>query len=150
MRRTLMAVVVLAGLVLPVKVVAQQAAPDPERTAVAAVIMRFAEKVQANDLAALDSVFPARGVHILADTATTHSWAEYRDRFLKPEMARYSGFGYAHSAVEAVVRGNISWVAFRRQWSRGASGATPVPGRGTAVLEKRDNRWIIVHLHMSQ
>jgi ketosteroid isomerase-like protein len=26
----------------------------------------------------------------------------------------------------------------------------PVQGRGTAVLEKRDGRWVIVHLHMSQ
>lgn len=150
MRRVSMKVVLLVGLVVPAALPAQQAAPDPERAAVAAVITGFAEKVQANDLAALDSIFPARGVHILVDTATTHGWAEYRDRFLKPEMARYPGLRYAHTAVEAVVRGNVAWVAFRRQLSSGAQGATPVPGRGTAVLEKRDNRWIIVHLHMSE
>lgn len=150
MRRTLMALVMLAGSMLPTSLVSQQAAPDPERAVVAAVITRFAEKVQANDLAALDSVFPPRGGHLLVDTATTHGWVEYRDRFLKPEMARSSGATYAHTAIEPIVRGNVAWVAFRRQWSGGAAGTAAIPGRGTAVLEKRDNRWVIVHLHMSQ
>jgi hypothetical protein len=124
-----------------------QAAPDPERAAVQQVITKLGEYIQAGDLSAADSLFPARG-HILTDNATTHSWAEFRDQFLKPEMARYQGLRYAHTAVEPVARGNVAWVAFRRQIS--GTGTTPASGRGTAVLEKVDGRWLIVHLHMSQ
>ena len=127
-----------------------QRAPDPERDAVQRVIADFAEHVQANDLSALDSLFPPRGLHILTDNATTHGWAEYRDQYLTPELARHPGLRYAHTAIEPVVRGNVAWVAFRRELSSNAAGAEPVQGRGTAVLEKRDGRWVIVHLHMSQ
>jgi hypothetical protein len=124
-----------------------QATPDPERAAVQQVITRLGEYIQAGNLSAADSLFPARG-HVLTDNATTHSWAQYRDQYLKPEMARYQGLRYAHTAVEPVVRGNVAWVAFRREIS--GTGATPVSGRGTAVLEKINGRWLIVHLHMSQ
>lgn len=149
MRIRIFAALLIAGLLAPAAAVAQQGAPDPERAAVQAVITGFAEKLRANDLASLDSVFPARGVHILVDTATTHGWPEYRDRFLKAEMARFPGLEYQHTAVEAVVRQNIAWVAFRRLWARSGQTAPAASGRGTAVLEKRDGRWIIVHLHTS-
>lgn len=124
---------------------------DPERTAVQQIIADYAAHVQAGDLAALDSVFRARGVHILTDTATTHGWPEYRDKFLKPELARYSKLQFTHSAIEPVVRGTVAWVAFREELSGETSaGPTKVSGRGTAVLEKIDGRWRIVHLHVSR
>ena len=137
---------------IPARASAQRpaAAPDPERTAVQAVITDFAAKIQAGDLAGVESFFPARGGHLLADSVTTHGWAEYRDKILKPELARYPALKYEHTAVEAVVRGNVAWVAFRRLLSNTNSSAPPVQGRGTAVLEKLNNRWTIVHLHTSQ
>ena len=131
--------------------VSAQRAPDPERTAVQNVITTFAEHIQSGNLTALDPLFPARGVHILTNDATTHGWAEYRDQHLQPELASFGeGVQYAHTAVEAVVRGNIAWVAFRRQLTAADASRPTVQGRGTAVLEKRDGRWIIVHLHMSR
>ena len=140
----------LLVLTLVPAIVSAQRAPDPERDAVQAVIAGFAEHIQANELDALDPFFPPRGLHILTDNATTHSWAEYRDQHLVPELAGYDGLRYAHTAIEPVVRGDVAWVAFRREFSSSAAGATPVQGRGSAVLEKRDGRWVIVHLHMSQ
>jgi hypothetical protein len=86
-------------------------------------------------------------MHILTDDATTHGWAEYRDQHLAPELD-IAGLRYAHTAVEPVVRGNVAWVAFRREISGTAMAASE--GRGTAVLEKVDDRWVIVHLHMSR
>jgi ketosteroid isomerase-like protein len=87
----------------------------------------------------------------LTDTATTHGWAEYRDKFLKPELARYRELRFTHSAVEAQVRGNVAWVAFRRELAgETSSGVTRLSGRGTAVLEKLDGTWRIVHLHVSR
>jgi ketosteroid isomerase-like protein len=125
-----------------------QAPPNPDRTAVQQLITRFGERIQAGDVDAIAALFPARGVHILTDDATTHGWAEYRDDHLRPEMARHEGH-YVHTAVEAVVRENVAWVAFRREFGL-PDGPGQVSGRGTAVLEKRDEAWIIVHLHMSR
>lgn len=124
---------------------AQPATPNPERAVVQQLIIRFGELVQAGDLEAIAALFPPRGVHILTENATTHGWAEYRDQHLKPEMVRHEG-RYAHTAVEAVVRGTIAWVAFRREFGQGRG---QVSGRGTAVLEKIDDRWVIVHLQMA-
>jgi len=141
----------LAGALLllgmPVAASAQvQSTPDPERAAVQQVIVRFGELIQAGDLEGIEPLFRARS-HILTDTATTHGWLEYRDKFLKPDLARLKG-NYAHTAVEAVVHGDVAWVAFRRVFA-GAGGAA-LQGRGTAVLQKIDNRWVIVHLQMAE
>lgn len=140
--------VLLLTAAVPTRLSAQRP-PDPERDAVQNVIADFAARVQANELSALDSLFPARGLHILADDATTHGWPEYRDQHLVPELAAAPGVRYEHTAIEPVVRGEVAWVAFRREF-RGTTGAELVQGRGTAVLEKRDGRWVIVHLHMSR
>ena len=123
---------------------------NPERDAVVAVIADLAAKIQANNLAGIDSLFPARGGHILADSVTTHGWVEFRDKILKPEIARYPALKYEHTAIEPVIRGNVAWVAFRRLLSNTNSSAPAVQGRGTAVLEKINGRWTIVHLHVSQ
>ena len=125
--------------------------PDPERAAVQQLVADLATRIQSGDLASIDSMFRGRGVHILTDTATTHGWPEYRDKFLKPELARYKNLQFTHSAVEPQVRGNVAWVAFREELSgETASGPTKVSGRGTAVLEKLDGRWRIVHLQVSR
>lgn len=140
----------VVGLLFANGLTAQQSAANPERTAVQAVITEFGRLVEAGDLSKLDSFFPPRG-HILSDNATTHSWVEFRDNHFKPELDRFPTLRYAHTAVEAVVRGDIAWAAFRREMSSGAAGGpTAESGRGTAVLEKRDGRWVIVHMHMSR
>ena len=124
-----------------------QRAPNPDRAAVREVITSLGEYFQAGDLEAAETLFRSGGMHILTDNATTHGWAEYRDQHLGPELD-IEGLQYAHTAVEPVVRGNVAWVAFRREIS--GTGTTPVEGRGTAVLEKVDTRWVIVHLHVSK
>jgi hypothetical protein len=124
-----------------------QATPDPERAVVRQLMLNLAERVQAGNYAAADSLFPARGGHFLTDTAAFHNWAEYRDKQLKPELARQARVRYAFSGVEAVVRGPVAWVAFVPELGEGAAA---VKGRGTAILEKREGRWQIVHMHVSR
>ena len=151
--RSIQVISVTCCLLLPAapKAWAQRGAPDPERAAVQQVILSLATYIQSGNLAAIDSLFPPRGVHILTDTMTTHGWVEYRDNHLKPELARFTNVKYTHSSVEAQVRGTIAWVAFRQQIAGDTpGGAAQVTGRGSAVLEKRDGRWIIVHLHVSR
>lgn len=149
MIRRLPFTVALLIVLLPNVASAQRgAAPNPERAAVQQLITRFGELLQARDMDAIEPLFRAGGVHILTDSATTHGWDEYRDQYLKPELDAIQDLRYAHAAVEAVVRDTVAWVAFRREISGAAMAA--VQGRGTAVLEKVDGKWVIVHLHMSR
>ena len=143
--------VAVVGSLAAASASAQRGAPNPERTAVQQIIQSFATHVQSGNLTAIDSLFRPRGVHILTDTATTHGWAEYRDQYLKPEIARYTNLKFEHSAVEAQVRDSVAWVAFR-QTVGGTTAAGPAQssGRGTAVLEKSGGKWVIVHLHVSR
>ena len=148
MRRTTLSALLLLSLVVPSAAKAQvESKPDPERAAVQRVIERFGELLQAGTLTGVEPLFRPRA-HILSDTGTSHGWAEYRDTYLKPELERMRK-GYAHTGVEANVHGDVAWVAFRRVFGKaGAPGATE--GRGTAVLQKIDGHWVIVHLHMSE
>jgi ketosteroid isomerase-like protein len=129
---------------------AQRGTPNPERTAVQQIVLSMAQHIQAGNIAAIDSLFTPRG-HILTDTTTLHSWAEYRDGQLKAELARFTNLRFEHTAVEAQVRGTIAWIAFRQLISGTTpTGALQLSGRGTAVLEKSGGRWAIVHLHVSR
>ena len=141
------ALALLAATLFPGAAQAQVQSPtDPERAAVQRVIVQLGELLQAGDLAAIEPLLRPR-LHILTDNATTHGWAEYRDQYLAPEMDRIKA-GYAHTAVEASVRGDFAYVAFRRVF--GKSGPGTKEGRGTAVLEKLDGRWTIVHLQLAE
>jgi len=146
--RAVVRALLLAAVVYPAAVLAQvPSQPDPERTAVQQVIVRLGELLQAGDLAAIEPLVRPR-LHILTDNATTHGWTEYRDQYLIPELDRIKA-GYAHTAVEATVRGAFAYVAFRRVFGEVGSPAAK-EGRGTAVLEKMDGRWVIVHLQMAE
>jgi len=128
----------------------QRGTPDPERAAARQVILEMAALLQGGKWASADSLFATRGVHILADTVAVHSWADYREKLLKPDLARYGNLRVAHTGVEAQVRGAVAWVAFRQEMSgTPTSGPEQRVGRGSAVLEKMDGRWTIVHLHIS-
>jgi ketosteroid isomerase-like protein len=140
----------IALLFTSAQVSAQRGTPDPERDAVRQVILDLATHIQTGNLSAIDSLFRGRGVHIVTDTVTTHGWTEYRDQHLKPELTRYTNLKFTHSAVEAQVRGNVAWVAFRQELTGDAPGPARTPGRGSAVLEKLDGKWRIVHLHVSR
>jgi hypothetical protein len=147
MPKSILTSIVVLALLLPAAASAQE---NPERAAVQQVIASLADGIHTNQLGNIDGLFAPRGVHIIVDDAALHGWAEYRDDYLMPEMARYPELRYAHTGIESSIRGNIAWVAFRWQMSSGGEGPAPVLGRGSAVLEKIDNRWLIAQLHVSR
>ena len=142
----------LAALVLalpPFTLGAQQrGTPDPERAAARQVLLELGAHLQEGKWPEADALFATRGLHVLADTMAYHSWADYREKQLKTDLAKYSGLKVAHTGVEAQVRGNVAWVAFKQEIS-GSSGP-PKVARGSAVLEKLNDKWTIVHYHVSR
>ena len=151
MRPTHLAVLFLVACVAAAAFPASLSAQDTaERAAVQRVLVAFANNVHTGRLAENEALFTPTGVHILTGDEALHSWAEYRDQRLAPELARYTGVRYAHTGVETSVRGNIAWAAFRWQMSGAGDGPAPVLGRATAVLEKLGEGWLIAHLHFSR
>lgn len=138
--------VVVAGSTAPV---VQAQTSDEE--AVRQVVEAIAAYEQAGDLAAVDTLFaPGRGVHIIEGAGVNHGWSEYRDNHLGPELEGFENFQYRYYAVEPQVRGNVAWASFRYELAVDTQrGHIESEGRGTAVLEKRDNQWLIVHFHTS-
>ena len=149
MRAYLMGGLLALSLAAPTLVAAQAPPDTQDRAAVQRVITGYATSVQAGDFAAVEAVF-GPGLHILTGASALHSWAEYRDQALKPELARFAGLRYTHSGIETTVRGNVAWSNFR--WQMAGTGDTPPPllGRATAVLEKLEGQWRIVALHFSK
>jgi ketosteroid isomerase-like protein len=141
--------VILVGAVTTffhVPVVAQS-----EEDAVRDVLVTYAERMQAGDLEGMGAlVAPERGVHIIEGAGVNHGWADYRDHHLGPELERAENFEMRYFAVEPQVRGDVAWTSFRYELAADMSGnQMEIEGRGTAVLERREGQWLIVHLHTS-
>jgi len=140
-----------AGLLVILSTVFSMPAVSQDADAIRQVIESVAAYEQAGELNALDTLFaPERGMHIIEGAGVNHGWADYRDNHLKPELAQFRNFQYRYYGIEPQVRGNVAWTSFRYELSVDTPGGhVEREGRGTAVLEKRDGRWLIVHLHTS-
>jgi ketosteroid isomerase-like protein len=83
-----------------------------------------------------------------------YGWADYRDHHLGPEMKEMQNTKYSFSDMKIHVSGNTAWATMKYSIAAdvGEAGKTRhVDGGGlaTAVLEKRDGLWRIVHWHSS-
>lgn len=125
------------------------AAQSNDTAAVRRVVEAVAAHTRARDVAGLDTIFAHDGwVRIIEGAGVNNGWVDYRDNHLKPELAELGNLRYFD--VEPQVRGNVAWAAFRYDLAVDTPrGHVEVEGRGTAILEKRANRWLIVHLHTS-
>ena len=139
--------VVLMQAVSTVSLCAQ--APDTARVRqVVAAVGRF---TQTKDIAGLDTLFaPDAWVRVIEGAGVNNGWVDYRDHHLRPELEAMGTFVYWFFDVEPQVRGEVAWAAFRYELTMDdAQGHADIEGRGTAVLERRGNRWQIVQLHTS-
>ncbi|GMR14283.1 MAG: hypothetical protein BMS9Abin29_2529 [Gemmatimonadota bacterium] len=127
------------------------AAQDDDQAAIVKILEALAQYSQDGRLEAIDTLYaPGRGVHIIEGAGVNHGWEDYRDHHLAPEMENFENLEYSYSAIEPQVRGDVAWSSFRYELSVDTPGGhTEIEGRGTAVLEKMDGRWQIVHIHTS-
>jgi ketosteroid isomerase-like protein len=148
MKRMVLAVV---GFALTAGTSSSAGAQTSERDAVITVIEAFAAFSQAKNISAIDTLFASdRGVHIIEGAGVNHGWVDYRDNHLQPELEGFENFRYRYYAVEPQVRQDVAWNSFRYELAADTPrGHVELEGRGTAVLEKREGRWVIVHLHTS-
>jgi ketosteroid isomerase-like protein len=140
----------MAGSVVTRPAVAQTAASD-DVAAVRRVIEAVAEFTQGKNLAAMDTLYaPGHAVYIIEGAGVNHGWQDYRDNHLGRELAEFQNLRYRHYAIEPTIRGNVAWVSFQYDLAMDTrNGHVELEGRGTAILEKRNGRWVIAHQHTS-
>jgi ketosteroid isomerase-like protein len=160
MKRLMLAGLAALAMALPGHLQAQgaparggaPAAPaDPDQAAIQTLLQGYATNVSSGSLDAVGALFTG-GAHVLTGTRALHGFAEYKE-VLQAEVAPFMpGLRYTHTGIETVVRGSVAWTAFR--WTAASTmasgGPANVTGRGSAVFEKVDGKWMIVHLHISK
>lgn len=124
---------------------------DEDVDTIRSLLEQVAALMQAKDLTPLDDIYASgRGVHIIEGAGVNHGWEDYRDHHLKPELQAFDNFQYRFFAIEPQVKENFAYSAFRYELSADSeSDHIEIEGRGTAILEKINEQWKIVHLHTS-
>jgi len=141
----------LTGYALLTTVLHAQTPVSSDTAAVRRVIEAVAAYSQTRNYSAMDTLYArGGGVHIIEGAGVNHGWEDFRDNHLEPEFAEFQNIAYRYYAVEPVIRGDVAWASFRYDFAVDApSGHVESEGRGTAVLERREGRWVIVHQHTS-
>jgi len=144
-------VTILALAVLTLFVISSSASPQDDARSVREVLIQSATGFEKGDMAALEKLWANdESVTVFESGHANYGWADYRDHHLGPEMKEMKNTKYTLSDIKVKASGNTAWATFKYAISadigtRHVEGA----GLGTAVLEKRDGNWRIVHWHSS-
>lgn len=126
-------------------------AQTDEAIAVTDVLTREAQAVEKGDLAALDKIWANdEAVTVFESGHANYGWTDYRNSHLAPELKEFKNTKYSFSDLKVKVDGKTAWATFKYSLAADV-GARSIQsgGLGTAILEKRDGRWQIVHWHSS-
>jgi ketosteroid isomerase-like protein len=116
----------------------------------AAVVAALFAAAERGDLSALDTLYAGDSLTVVEGAGINRTWADYRDHHLGPELKEMKNLRYRPSEIEVHVRGALAWAIFRYTLRADAEGQpADIVGRGTAILEKRGNRWVVRHTQTS-
>ena len=104
-----------------------------------------------NDMPTLDKIWANdEAVTVFENGYANYGWADYRNNHLGPEMKEMTNTKYASSDVKVTISGKTAWATFKYTISGDSNGRHfDSGGLGTAILEKRSGKWVIVHWHSS-
>ena len=143
-----LALTFIAGLGFALK--STKAAHDPAEH-LREVLNQNAIAFERSDMATLERIWATdESVTVFEQGHANYGWKDYRDNHLGPEMKEMKNTKYTLSDIKAKVEGSTAWATFKYTISADI-GARHVDGGGlgTAVLEKRGQKWQIVHWHTS-
>ena len=126
-------------------------AQTDEVKAVTDLLTLEAVAVEKGDLTALDKLWANdESVTVFESGHANYGWNDYRNTHLAPELKEFKNTKYAFSDLKVKVDGKTAWATFKYTLSADL-GTRHVDSGGlaTAVLEKRDGKWRIVHWHSS-
>lgn len=104
-----------------------------------------------NDIASLDRIWANdEAVTVFENGYANYGWPDYRNNHLAPEMKEFTNLKYAIVEPKIKLAGKTAWATFKYTISGDSAGRHfDSAGLGTAVLEKRSGKWMIVHWHTS-
>lgn len=148
---------VLAVLVFVLNAVSATAvlAQANDEAAVRDVLRRSAESFARNDLGEAAKVWANdESLTIFESGHANYGWADYRDNHLVPEMAEMKNTKYEFTDLKIHLAGKTAWATLKYTivadvLESGKPRHVDGSGLGTAILEKRDGQWRIVHWHSS-
>lgn len=130
-------------------------AQESDEAAVRDALLKSASSFEKNDLAMASQVWANdESLTIFESGHANYGWVDYRDHHLAPEMGEMKNTTYAFSDMKIHLAGNTAWATMKYTISadvmdNGKPRHVDGGGLGTAVLEKRDGQWRIVHWHSS-
>ena len=138
-------------LVLIVAAATAAFAATKDEEAVRSVLLLNARAFEQKDMRSLDSIWAHdTDVSVFENGHANYGWSDYRDHHLKPEVEEMSNVAYGLTDVKTHVAGGTAWSTFKYSIKADYEGRRiDSAGLGTAVLEKRDGAWKIVHWHTS-
>ena len=145
-----MAIVVGAGA-MALSLNENVSAQTDEVKAVTDVLTREAIAIEKGDLTALDKIWAnSEDVTVFESGHANYGWTDYRNTHLAPELKEFKNTKYSFSDLKVKVEGKTAWATFKYALAA-EMGTRKVESGGlaTAVLEKRDGKWRIVHWHSS-
>ncbi len=119
------------------------------------VLMKSASSFEKNDLVTATRVWANdESLTVFEQGHANYGWADYRDNHLAPEMREMKNTKYVLSDLRVHVAGKTAWATFKYTIAadvvdNGKQRHVDGTGLGTAILEKRNGRWQIVHWHSS-
>lgn len=123
---------------------------DANEAAVAATIRALFAAIEAKDLRALDTLYSGDSLTVVEGAGVNRGWKDYRDTHLGPELREFRNFRYRPFEIETHVAGSVAWSTFRYAMIAQMGERTmDMIGRGTAILERSGNRWMVRHTHTS-
>ncbi len=141
----------LAVMIVGLSFYTNVSAQTNEVKAVTDVLTKEAQAVEKGDLAALDKIWAnSEDVTVFESGHANYGWNDYRNSHLAPELKEFKNTKYSFSDLKVKVDGKTAWATFKYALAA-EMGTRKIEsgGLGTAILEKRDGRWQIVHWHSS-
>ena len=127
------------------------AAQSKDEKQVREVLTQNTRAFAQNDMPTLDKIWANdEAVTVFENGSANYGWADYRNNHLGPEMKEITNTKYSSSDVKVKIAGKMAWATFKYNISGDSAGRHfDSGGLGTAILEKRGGRWVIVHWHSS-
>lgn len=126
-------------------------AAGSDEAAVRAALLQNAAGFEKNDLPMVEAVWAHdESVTVFESGHANRGWADYRDHHLAPEMKEFKNTKFTLSDINIKVSGSTAWATFQYTIAGDVKDRRIAgQGLGTAVLEQRAGRWLIVHQHTS-
>lgn len=141
----------LSLFILSLGLFSTAAAQTREEKSIAAVLQQNAVGFAKNDMSIIEKIWSnSESVVVFEGGHANYGWTDYRDTHLAPEMKEMTNTKYDFSDIKTKVSGNMAYATMKYAIS-GDIGARHIEGAGlaTAVLEKINGKWKIVHWHSS-